>query len=785
MNYKEQIVLLKYLSTLTKNPTQIAMLGQIADQIRKQNNDNFGKNITLTDTLEQSGMKLENIVTPENIMNLQKSIGTVPAIADLFTKAITTKIATNTAQAKAPAPTPTTTTPKAQTPKVTAPTLGMSSEDLLKQANIDVTGEQGAGETGTGGNAAIRNNYAQLKWIRDLTSQYGFNTTWDDKSKTALITVNTNVGNKILKIDPNTMQKLGGGITNDGKLYVDSNAFKEYLVSNGILPSIDAKPLRDVAKDYGIDVSWDENNKQIILKNQSGAEYKVSTADLSQFGWTLANGTTWVDEKTFKTNMQRIGLMPIESTTDLTNIGVQNMTQSELDAQMKIIDWQEQSKSWDDFKNQIMESTDTTIQKIKDTYASLVEQSVKNIEDAVASSTAAFEKNKGALDEYAGIQKGEIDKAVQVAKSSSKEDMAARGIYFSGLTSRALATIEAQGISEKAKVDAQVAKWKADIDMQIAVLTANSEMSKATLKNQLMANEALTILQEITKEQDKLDAIKQIQVGLQANISTTLKSLPYANEAERRIIAAQTEKEKQEEFYRMGEYWLKVEGLELDKEKLQLERDKVANDLKEFYLGLNLDYARLGLDKQKIWTDFVSHLEDTYGLDLSDVMSLINGGNVDTSKYSQPVSLKDLKPEDINTLVKNSNALQTAISAQGADTDTAAFLQDLQKLTLYGGSADVIKTFTKYSNLGTDVKNAIINSVKDPTAQAGLALSLTLGDNLYANLTGNSLASAEAVTSAIQNEFQGIDIMDVLKTYFPDSPLYLALRQNQQYHGGR
>ena len=184
---------------------------------------------------------------------------------------------------------------------------------------------------------------------------------------------------------------------------------------------------------------------------------------------------------------------------------------------------------------------------------------------------------KGQKAQVLAAHKGEIeeiDKAIKAARQRSKEDMNARGLYFSGLLTKALNSVEEKGLSLKAQA---LAKKTAELDSiaaQVAALTANYAIAKDEATNLALTNKALEQMKLLEKNQDKIDQINMIQAGIQSQLNALKATAPereqlYNIQQEQAQNEAEAQ-QRQQDF----ENWLKLKGLELQYDKADLDKRK-------------------------------------------------------------------------------------------------------------------------------------------------------------------------------------------------------------------
>lgn len=406
------------------------------------------------------------------------------------------------------------------------------------------------------------------------------------------------VGDKEFNLGKPTRQEEGQII--NGTWYTNPNYVDTVMSMNGVQRQKD--PIRQALPKYledkgikGATVTWDKDSNQVIL-NVGDKSFKLGTP--SEIG-SLYNGTTYVSQsdldKALSPFAKDLGISTGSDNQDVTKMTIPEIKLNEEINQAGIL-----NKSYDDLIKEINDGENSLLSKIHDTYQQLITDSLKTMDDALSKARSALEATKGNYDEYEKTAYEEIDKNVQAAKETSKEEMAARGVYFSGLTTRAMNQISAQGVSEKNKVHMQVLQYKAQIDSQIAILTANTEMSKSQLQNELMAREALDKLQLIEKDKDKIDAINQQKLMLDAQIKIDQVNLPLENELYRRQQEIQSQQQAMDFFEKVympmlrlkyEDQW-KQEDLDMAYMNYQKSVLSFFNDTQEFW-------AQLGWDKEK------------------------------------------------------------------------------------------------------------------------------------------------------------------------------------------
>ena len=212
--------------------------------------------------------------------------------------------------------------------------------------------------------------------------------------------------------------------------------------------------------------------------------------------------------------------------------------------------------------------------KINELWDAKLKAALDSLEQKYNTQMAAL---KGQKAQVLAAHKGEIeeiDKAIKAARQRSKEDMNARGLYFSGLLTKALNSVEEKGLSLKAQALAKKTAELDNIAAQVAALTANYAIAKDEATNLALTNKALEEMKLLEKNQDKIDQIKMIQAGIQSQLNALKATAPereqlYNIQQEQAQREAEM-KQKQQDF----ENWLKVKGLELKYQNADLDNRK-------------------------------------------------------------------------------------------------------------------------------------------------------------------------------------------------------------------
>jgi|GEM_PF-3745448 len=469
----------------------------------------------------------------------------------------------------------------------TAPTTpATTTTSKTTQGTVVPTyGKTSAGQTAPTGTVPIRDFLKDVYKIPEDAFE------WDN---TKGLTLNIN-GKKFTLGKPTREEE--GQIIN-GTWYTNPNYVETVMSMNGIKRQKD--PIREALPKYleskgikGATVTWNKDTKQVILK-VGDKEFQLGTPQ--QIG-SLYNGTTYVNqseiEKVLSPFAKELGI-------EIGNKKIEDMTTNELQLQEKINQAGVMEKTYQQILKDLDDGNDDLLNKIHDIYKGLIEQSVNSLEKSLAEAKQAFAGLGDKYDEYQKTAYEEIDKSVEAAKARSKEEMAARGIYFSGLTTRALNQLEAQGISEKNKVKMQILQWKAQIDAQIAILTANTKMSEAQLTNELLAREALEKLRLLEKNQDKKDAIQQQIRLLDAQIEIDKLNLPLEEELNRRQQEIQNQQQAMDFFNKVYYPMLKLKYQDKWKqEDLDLAFMQYQQTVMSFFNDTEKFWAKLGFDKEK------------------------------------------------------------------------------------------------------------------------------------------------------------------------------------------
>jgi hypothetical protein len=439
--------------------------------------------------------------------------------------------------------------------------------------------------------------------IRDFMKDvYGISADQVHWDNTRGLTIKT--GDKEINLGKPTSPDEGQII--NGTWFTNPSYVETALSANGIQRQKD--PIREALPQYleskgikGATVSFDNNNNQVVL-NLNGQSYNLGAP--SQIG-SVYDGTTFVNQDDIEK-----ALSPIADKIGLPK-NPEDMTVPEIKLNEEINQAGVMNKTYDQLVSDIKANEDSTnpnslISQIHNTYSQLIKDSLATMDNALTKATQALEATKGNYDSYEQAAYQEIDKNVQAAKDASETDMAARGIYFSGLTTRAMNNIEAQGVSEKNKVNMQVLQYKAQIDSQIAIMTANNAMSESQLQNEMMAREALDKLQLIETDKNKIDAINQQKAMLDSQIEVDKLNLPLENELYRRQAAMQSQQQAMDYMEKIYIPMLKLQYQDKWKQQdLDLSYMKYQQSVLSFFNDTQEFWAKLGFDEDKFKATFL------------------------------------------------------------------------------------------------------------------------------------------------------------------------------------
>ncbi len=549
--------------------------------------------------------------------------------------------------------------------------------------------------------------------------------------------------------------------------------------------------IREIAPKYGVNVEWDDASRRVKIDLPDNTSKFLSAEDFKNFGLgEIYKGYTLVDEDKFA---KMFNLKPINTETETGSAEINTPEIGTPEVEIKEgqkplseftipeLQWLQQEAGINaqiDSYQDILKGLDSVYQtkaneidKVffgEDGNGGLLGSAIQNLKDALNTATQALASQKGAMDESARLAMAEVDKAVAAASEKSKSEMAARGIYFSGLTTRALNQIEAQGVSEKSKIQQDVLKYKAEIDMQIAVMTANEAMSEAQIKNDLMAKAALQKLELFTQNEDKKQAIKEMIAGLDAQIKAGEAALPYANELQRRMDEAAAIKDEEERQQKMFENNLKIAELAIKQQNADTDAQKAAATIWQIYNNAQIDWEKLGVTKQQMMIDTGLKLGEMFpDLDLQDMFNILGlpiPKGVDLSAYKQlnkqklqqvgssgggsteesvPEILK-MTPAQLQNFIKSIDSSPNKVKIDENTGNTIYELDDNQKAiknlaqvvlnlkTVGANTGDASFTNLLVSvapTLSDDVKNQIIKVIPDNTAKAITAFIFATNGN--------------------------------------------------------
>ena len=467
---------------------------------------------------------------------------------------------------------------------------------------------------------------------------------------------------------------------------------------------------------------------------------------------------------------------PIKKALDNGTItpDLSKMSDVDLTYNMQKLTLNGQLKTYQDALKLVGDNESAMAQKITEVFNNLTQSALSGLEQTYNANKTALESEKGQVAaHYAGANQ-EIEDAIKTAKSRSKEEMAARGVYFSGLLTKATNTIEAKGIEEKAKVAAAKAADLNKIAAQIAVLTSNYNLGKNQIKNMYAAKKGLMLLDLMQKSNAQKQQIQLAMAGIQNQIDTLTKQKPYLEElGKRQEQAAQQQAQLEQEKYNNEmnlKYdqeklaWAKfLSKQNLDVAKLNLQQEQFAKTLaekqKEFGANYNLAAAKFNFDQ---W--YKSAL-----LGLKQMAANGSGQQKAAANDVMNTKLTDLinmNPSQLAKFIKSIESLKVKDGGIFADSNAKPYLPDnlkplenmenfavtLAKLTTDAGDLSDPKKKALFINdlkalapslQGQDIDNVISNYVQDPVAKIFAAIVLAAkGDmsktyNIYMNNLDN------------------------------------------------
>lgn len=240
---------------------------------------------------------------------------------------------------------------------------------------------------------------------------------------------------------------------------------------------------------------------------------------------------------------------------------------------------------------------------------------IVGLENSFNTMKATLENQKGEVDAaYVGAFEA-IQNGIRAARGRTKADLNARGLFFSGVLTKALTNIELKGLEIIGKTAAEKAARLAAISNNLAVLTANFENSKLQQEAAKSTYVALNYQKMLTadkKEQRQLDLIMAELKGQIEGLKITKDTIMDAMGKQAVGIA----QDKQMEVY------IAIASVLTDRYKAESTRIHNYNTDQLAYLKFDQliekdsFYARLALDEFAL--DILKN-EQQYGLDRDEL----------------------------------------------------------------------------------------------------------------------------------------------------------------------
>jgi len=448
-----------------------------------------------------------------------------------------------------------------------------------------------------------------------------------------------------------------------------------------------------------------------------------------------------------------------------TDVG-QNQSAFDLQEAVNEKTLQSQLNSYDSILNSLKQPS-PLMSKINEIWNMKLKAALDSLQQKYNTQLAAL---KGEKAQVLAAHKGEIeeiDKAIQAARKRSAEDMNARGLYFSGILTKALNSIEEKGLSLKAQA---LAKKTAELDSiaaQVAALTANYALAKDQATNLALTNKALEEMKLLEKNQDKIDQINMLQAGIKAQLDALKATAPERqklyNIQQQQLQQQELEKQKQQEF----DNWLKVKGLELKYQNADL------NNRKEMFNEW-LQTQNLSLDKQKElaneWykNQLINLQQGQLNLSAQKEKDLMQ-------RFYDDLAYK-YKSLDLNNAYKQASlALRQAAQKGLVSSDLSSGWQDLYKMGPikvqdYWAKLDKTKNALEqqiqYSGQGvTPEQQQLLNSIKDTES---IVYALKQLADTTKNITTNNFTQARTLMQQIAPKVQPGDAATFIQKYIAD-----------------
>lgn len=429
---------------------------------------------------------------------------------------------------------------------------------------------------------------AQQVRLKDFFQQYGLwdKLQYDPKSKKFTL-----FGKDFLT--PSEYAAAGWKVDQEGRGWVNTdwlyNKLATFLTEKGYVPT---RQWANTTQHWT--VKWDPNTKQVIISNGEkeatigegnyvnlgGVTY--ISPEMQSFLIDYFNNTSSSDNAdVMQTRLAPRGQATLEPysseetsqtqtqpSTDQQETGTQEQTEQQSDFdrlfnaqyQSKLNEYDIRIQTYQDIYNQLSDiDNNPYLKELANTYKHLLDAELANLEVMYNNQLTALQSQKETVDANYKNMLMDIDQAIEAARKRQAEDMAARGVYFSGLLTNALNQIEAQGIIEKAKAANLRTAELNKIAAQIATLTANYELQKNEVKNRLIAEEGLKRLAFLEKNEDKKQQYLELIKGLEAEKKILETNKPYSYDIAKYEYEQQQNQAANEEMWREREYQLKLD----------------------------------------------------------------------------------------------------------------------------------------------------------------------------------------------------------------------------------
>jgi hypothetical protein len=464
--------------------------------------------------------------------------------------------------------------------------------------------------------------------VRDWLAQQGFtNVSWDNKNKVVLVN-----GKPFLYMtDPNTGAPLF--IIKDGRAYSNTqvlmNAIKQNLLNNPT-PAKPQPGINPPKSPFGQAVAESANPFASGPSNEPGAGPGTEDLTTAQSAQPIAeaqqNGTIPITGSQYQEPASTVQAQDVgvntwgpDNTFNLQERINENTLKAQADSYEKLL--------------QQLQQPNPIAQKINELWGMRLQNALDDLQTQFNTQKQALEAQKGYVKAQHEGEIQAIDRAIQKARQRSKEDMNARGLYFSGLLTKALNSIEEAGLSEKAKALARETAALDDIAGKIAVLTSNYAISKNKVQNLVNAEKALQLLKVAEQDQQKKDQINAALAGIDAQLNALKVSRADReklwNLQQKQAQQEAEQKQAQQDFENwlatqklnlqyqnadlntrkeMFNEWLNTQNLSLKQKEQALNewykeqliknaQQQESDTMKRFYDTLNYNYQRLNADQ--------------------------------------------------------------------------------------------------------------------------------------------------------------------------------------------